>query len=382
MLHMMRNSIIFETTLIDDAVRDIGERLPRGWNLRERERSAAVPALYGSKVQIDAILEIRAPDGTSSEIVVETKLKPAQPDVLSRVRSHLEAAKRSRREQIGTVGPEPVAMLVSPYLSPLTRERLAEAGISYADSTGNIRLAVERPAVLVQTHGSDRNPFREERALQSLKGGRAARVVRALMDYRPPFGTRELAAETGNSPATVSRVIGLLDPEEIVIKEGSRGRIVAVDWDALATRWAVDYDFMSSNLVTTWLEPRGAGSLFTGLRDAEFRYAVTGSFAANRLAPFAEPRLVALYAEDPLATAGSLGLRPAEAGANVLIARPFDAVAVERVERADGVAYARASQVLLDLMTGPGRGPAEAEALLEWMKDNEHRWKLGLNERA
>ena len=34
------------------------------------------------------------------------------------------------------------------------------------------------------------------------------------------------------------------------------------------------------------------------------------------------------------------------------------------------------TQVLLDLMTGPGRGPAEAEALLEWMRDNEDRWKL------
>ncbi len=382
MLHMMRNSVIFETTLIDDAVRDIGERLPQGWNLRDCDRNAAVPVLYGSKVQIDAILEIQAPDGTSSEIVVETKLKPAQPDVLSRVRSHLKTATRSRLEQIGNVEPEPVAMLISPYLSPLTRERLTESGISYADSTGNIRLAVERPAVFVQTDGADRNPFREERTLRSLKGGRAARVARALMDYHPPFGTRELAAETECSPAMVSRVISLLEPEEIVIKDGSRGRIIAVDWDALATRWADDYDFMSSNLVTTWLEPRGAGVLFKRLRDEGFRYAVTGSFAANRLAPFAEPRQVSLYADDPLTAANSLGLLPAEAGANVLIARPFDAVAVERLEHTDGIAYARVTQVLLDLMTGPGRGPAEAEAILEWMKDNEERWKLRLSKRA
>lgn len=379
---MMRNSVVYETQLIDDAVENIGERLPPGWNLRSSERDATVPSSQGFKLQVDAILEIRAPDGISSEIIVETKLKPVQPSILSSVESHLAASARARREQNGTTGSEPVSMLISPYLSPLTRKRLTEAGISYADATGNIRLAVERPAVFVQNQGADKNPVREERPLRSLKGGRAARAVRALMDYRTPFGTRELAAETESSPAMVSRVVNLLEPDEIVTKEGRRGRIVSVDWETLAAKWAEDYNFSTSNTPTTWLEPRGAAPVLARLRGAEFRYAVTGSFAASRLAPFAEPRLVSLYADDPLAAASSLGLRPAETGSNVLIARPFDAVAVERVALADGVAYAHVTQVLLDLMTGPGRGPAEAEALMEWMKDNEDRWKLDLTKRA
>ena len=29
-------------------------------------------------------------------------------------------------------------------------------------------------------------------------------------------------------------------------------------------------------------------------------------------------------------------------------------------------------------MTGPGRGPAEAEGLQEWMRENEETWKLQL----
>ena len=382
MLHMMRNSVIYETKLVDDTVKDIGERLPPGWNLRSSERGAAVPSSQGFKLQVDAILEIRAPDGISSEIMVETKLKPVQPNVLSSVESHLEASARARREQNGTTGPEPVSMLISPYLSPLTRKRLTEAGISYADSTGNIRLSVERPAVFVHNQGADKNPIREKRPLRSLKGGRTARVVRALMDYRTPFGTRELAAETGCSPAMVSRVVNLLESDDIVGKQGRRGRIVSVDWQMLANIWAEDYEFSTSNVSTTWLEPRGTAPLLTRLRRAEFRYAITGSLAANRLAPFAEPRLVSIYADDPLAAGRSLDLRPAETGANVSIVHPFDAVAVESVERADGVAYARVTQVLLDLMKGPGRGPAEAEALLEWMKNNEDRWKLELTKRA
>ena len=120
----------------------------------------------------------------------------------------------------------------------------------------------------------------------------------------------------------------------------------------------------------------GRGVLFERLRNANFRYAVTGSFAATRLAPVAEPRLVTIYAEDPEAAAGQLGLRSAETGGNVLILRPFDPVAFERAQCADGITYTRVTQVLADLMKGPGRGPAEAEGLVEWMRDNEDIWKL------
>ena len=59
---------------------------------------------------------------------------------------------------------------------------------------------------------------------------------------------------------------------------------------------------------------------------------------------------------------------------------PFDPVAFERAEYDDGITYAHVTQVLLDLMKGPGRGPAEAEALLEWMRDNEDIWKLSMTE--
>ena len=160
----------------------------------------------------------------------------------------------------------------------------------------------------------------------------------------------------------ISRVSSLLEPDEIITKESPRGRFVSVDWEGLAHRWAMDYDFSSSNTLTTWLAPRGTGSLFARLRASETRYAVTGSFASYRLAPIAEPRLAALYVDDIESAAQSLGLRPAETGGNVLLVVPFDPVAFERAEYDDGITYARVTQVLLDLMKGPGRGPAEAEA--------------------
>ena len=86
-----------------------------------------------------------------------------------------------------------------------------------------------------------------------------------------------------------------------------------MDWETLVRRWAMDYDFMKANALTTYLEPRGSRVLFDRLREADFRYAVTGSFAAVRLAPVAEPRLVTLYADDPrplLTGSGCVLLRP------------------------------------------------------------------------
>ena len=370
---MLRNSLISETRLIDTAAREISERLPPRWRLLERERETVVRFPQGSTREVDAVWEIRDPAGISSDVIVEVKTNLVEPRFVSSVVSQMRVLPNSGKERVAAT---PACMLISTYLSPLTRERLTEAGVSYADSTGNIRFSVDRPAVFIERQGADKNPFREKRPLRSLKGGRAARVARGLMDYRTPFGTRQLAAEIASSPAMVSRVSNLLEPDEIVTKESPRGRIVSVDWEALARRWAVDYDFASSNTLTTWLEPRGTEALFARLREAAFRYTVTGSFAGYRLAPVAQPRLATLYVEDPDTEAEALGLRPAETGANVLLVVPFDPVVFERAEYDNGIAYTRVTQTLLDLMTGPGRGPAEADALLEWMRENEDVWKL------
>ena len=140
----------------------------------------------------------------------------------------------------------------------------------------------------------------------------ARRGAKSLLDYRPPFGTQELAGATGSSAAMISRVSSLPEPDEIVTKESLRGRIVLVDWESMTRRWAMDYDFASSNVLTTWREPRGTRALFSQLRDTGIRYAITGSFAGYRLAPIAESRLAALYVDDPNTTAQSLGLRWAE----------------------------------------------------------------------
>ena len=95
------------------------------------------------------------------------------------------------------------------------------------------------------------------------------------------------------------------------------------------------------------------------LSDADFSYAVTGSFAANRYAPLVEQRLTMTYGRRQPELMGCnvwVSATP-DTGGNVLIGQPFDPVVFDRTECDGGLTYARVTQVAADLMTGRRRGP-------------------------
>lgn len=79
--------------------------------------------------------------------------------------------------------------------------------------------------------------------------------------------------------------------------------------------------------------------------------------------------------DDIGSAAERLVLRPTEAGANVILAEPFDPVVYERSRELDGIAYVAPSQNTADLLTSPRRGPTEAEELMDWMARNEGAWR-------
>ena len=87
-------------------------------------------------------------------------------------------------------------------------------------------------------------------------------------------------------------------------------------------------------------------------------------------------RLLVVFVDNVDRTAEELRLRPAETGANVILAEPFDSVVFERSWEKDGSTFAAPSQIVADLLTSPGRGPNEAEELLQWMGANEDAWRV------
>lgn len=312
-------------------------------------------------------LRLRAPDGASLTARLDTRRLINTRDVSQLI---------ERLRDLAPASPTELPVLVSRYLAPATRERIIASGGGYIDATGHLYLRGERPAMLLRDRGADRDPWRGPgRPRGSLKGMPAARIVRALIDFVPPYSVPDLAERARTSIGAAYRVVEFLDELQMVARE-ARGPITAVQWRTLLERWSSDYGFAQSNTVATFLEPRGLTVLKDRLREqTDLEYAITGSLAAESIAPYAPPRLAMIHVRDIAEAAKVLGLREATTGANVALAVADDRVAFERTRQADGLTWAAPSQVAVDLMTGPGRNPNEAVMLLDWMERNESAWR-------
>ncbi len=354
-----------EADVLQRAIELIRDRLPATWESDVDPQAASI-----ADAGVDAIVRVRAPSGEQAVFAIEAKrlLRTGE------VPGVLESARRAAAAISGDG--EATVVLAARYLAPATRERIAASGAGYIDATGNLLLTAERPAIYLADRGADRDPWRGPgRPRGTLKGPPAARVVRALIDFAPPYTVPELAERSEASTGATYRVVEFLEGEGLIERQ-RYGPITTVDWRTLVTRWADDYGFAQSNTVETFLEPRGLEALLMRLKRSEgFDYAVTGSLAAVRVAPFAPARLATVYVSDLRAAIEALALRPAESGANVALAVGAYDVALERTEIVDGVRFAALSQAAVDLLTGPGRSPSEATALLDWMQSDESRWR-------
>lgn len=306
-------------------------------------------------------MTLRAPDGRQAVLAVQASTRVEPKDV---------PGLAGRLAERGATG----GVIVSRYLSPFTRDRLKSAGLGYADLSGNLRIVSRSPGLFIETPGADRNPRPSRRGGVTLKGAKAGRIVRALCDFKVPIGLRMLAGKAGVDPGYTSRVVAFLDREGLIGRE-KRGPITAVDWQALLRRWSADYSPFAGDRAASFLDPRGLATFTAKLRQLKSRYAVTGSLASVKIAPVAPSRLGVCYVDDVNALASALDLRPAEAGANVMLVTPFDPVVYERVRVRDGLTCAAPSQVAADLLTSPGRGPAEAETLMKWMAEHPDEWR-------
>jgi len=347
-----------DNKLLVSGVNSLRERLPAGWkvvlkaeHLRETE-------------QLDGMVRITSPDRRQVSLATECKAVPTPRDLwflLDRLRNYESK------------------LVIAQYLSEGARERLTESGTNYIDLTGNARISLAKPGLFVSTSGADSNPV-ATRGTRTLRGAKAARIVRALIDRRAPRGIRDLAQFVDVDPGYVSRVIAVLD-EEAVIERKGRGKIVSVDWERLLRRWARDAPFETRGDSHSVLDPRGVQHALAGFQlldepaGAQPSYAITGSIVANNAAPISATRLLTAYVRNVQRAIDTLGLRRVDVGANVILIEPDDD-GVFSGSRLDGstrrVAF---SQAAADLLGSPGRGPAEGEALIAWMKTNEEMWR-------
>lgn len=257
-------------------------------------------------------------------------------------------------------------VVTSSYLNGPTRTALRAAGVPYLDATGHAWIYSDRePHLLFVLKGATADPWRTRgRPGDTLAGEAAARLVRALADPAGPveWKATEVARVAGVSIGATYRVVGVLR-EQAAIDDVARGRFAIADPLAIIDLWTRDYGFMTTNDVVTFLAPRGLTSVFDRLASAPELATVTGSFAVPLDQRYVDPTALALYAPEPHALVETLGIRPTEGPANVLVAVPRYGVLTERARMVDGIHRVTRAQCYADLLTMPGRAPEEARDL-------------------
>lgn len=368
---MSENMALEEKELVDRAIGWLQENLPPTWSVQRSNRAYAAANLSEPQTLGDGAIDLMTPNSSTITFLVEAKRSFTPRDVERTLSPQLTRYLRVMTYNI------PI-LVISEWISPRTRELLREQGINYLDLTGNALISVDNPSlVYIRTTGANRAPKPATRGQVGLRGPKAARIVRLLIDVRPPYGVREIAEASGVVVSWVSRLLDSLD-REALIERSARGRVESVDIPRLLRRWAEVYDVFATNEMKTFLAPQGAVKTLERMKDESSvgRLAVTGSFAAVRLAPVAAPTLLVAYSDDVDSVSGALDLLPADEGSNVVLLRPYDTVVWDRSVVDDGLRYVAPSQAAIDSLTGNGRMPAEGDALIDWMVENESQWRL------
>jgi hypothetical protein len=327
-----------------------------------------------SDIGADSVYTVRSLHVPSvfAQVVVEAKasLTPAA------AKEVLLPQVRLMRQLFG----QATVLVVVPWLSPRTRDVLAERQVSYLDLTGNVDLRLPS-GVVIKTEGAQHNPApTSPRRRRGLSGAVAGTITRLLVDFAPPYRGKDLAEIGGISPGYVSRVLQTLDDEALITRDGSV--IIEVDWRALLRARAQNYDVLRSNAAHTMVARTGPDAVYRNLliQGAENTTAVTGSYAARQVAPIAVGGTLMIYilpgAHSGDAVAQELSLMPAVGSqGNVILLEPNNMGPLERLRTFGAAEHVGLSQLAIDCLSGPGRMPAEGEAVLTYMTRNEDDWR-------
>lgn len=346
--------------LLDDAIEALGRRLPDSW-IVEKQASA------GDVLAADIV--IKSPHaGSQTLILVEVKSNVSPRDV----EGLIGGPWRRWRRQMGNLP----LLLIAPYIGPRVRELLIEESVSYLDLTGNIRISLDYPGVFIETQGSRQDP-NSAKPRSGIRGAKAGAVVRVLVDADPPYTGAEIARAANVNEGYLSRILDTLVDDGFIDRERA-GPVTRVDWPAMLRRRAHALDLFRPAGAYRYIARQGANEVLDrlGKRSIPGRPpTITGSFAAARIAPIAAPTLLVVYTMNPRELASELELLPADAGADTVLIRPDNDSAFARAKADGGIAWAAPSQVAIDCLGGTGRMPSEGEALIEWMRQNETRWR-------
>jgi len=240
---MSANMASSEDDLVERTVVWLRERLPASWQVG---RTSRVEVREPSGGHGGAALDLRGPNGVYVTIAVEAKRSFCPRDV-DRLQGSLGRVFRTLAGNI------PI-LVVSLWLSQRTQDLLRKEGINYLDLTGNALLRLDNPTVIIETQGASKDPSPAPRSKPRIRGPKAGRLVRMLVDVSPPYGVRDLAEAADLSPGYVSRLLDALD-DEALVERNAFGRVDSVDIAGLLRRWGRTTSSSRTEPPAIWCPP-------------------------------------------------------------------------------------------------------------------------------
>lgn len=313
----------------------------------------------------DLLLEVSEGDRTWA-FVVQVKHRSPYPNEVADLESQ-----RTQLEHLGK------PMLIVPFVTEGTGEKLTEAGWSWADLEGNFHLRA--PGLLVH----QRRPRAQKAPSKTIpQGPGSLSIIRSLIRFaegEAVTNATAFAKQVGVSQPRASQVLSQLQDLDLV--------------DKINRRWSPHREELLNRFLEEYRGPGGSERYFYSLSEPtdvaiaatsgsefnrqESRYpvVVSGDVAADLMASWMRPRVLVLYASEDIPV-DSLKLTPAMGrdDANVMIRFPQDDSVFPHQDSAVSIKnynipLADWSQVIWDLRDLGGTDRLEAAGQI-------HKWLL------
>jgi hypothetical protein len=257
-------------------------------------------------------------------------------------------------------------LLLAPFISEESAKICVDAGIGYADLSGNARLSFDQ--IYIETRGAD-NPFREKRETRSLFAPRATRVLRVLLQGPlRPWKVTELAESARVSLGWVSAVRQQLLAREWAAERPGGFQVtkpgLVLDAWAKADDWEKRTSTQEYSVLVT--DPLELAEKLNRVLSGD-RPVFTQWFAAWLRHPYTTTKVVTAYVkkfpDDSLIKEKLLGRRVSAGGGGLRLVLPKDDGVLYPAQTVRGFELAPDVQIYLDLLRGGLRGEEQAQEL-------------------
>jgi hypothetical protein len=278
--------------------------------------------------------------------------------------AHVDHAIRNLAVVLHTL-PDAMPLLVVPYMGPKAKKYISTRHTSWMDLSGNADII--GPGIRILIDGKP-NRFAAHGRPSSAFSPRASRIARVMLAaHERSWLQHELVAETGLSGGYVSKVVGRLVEDELIVSHPEDGRLKPRSPATMLDAWAQAYDFSKHSIAKFHAigrtGPEVLAALAGRMRSAGIDHAATGLAAAWQISQHADFRLTTLFVNEPLLDPEAVGLRPVEEGENVWVVVPNDNGVFYGVREAVGVNYVLPVQAYMDLAGQPERAKEAAAEL-------------------